>query len=543
MMPLSGIEDLFLRVENSTMPMHISSLTIYDPSSAPGGKVGFKDIMRYFEARVYRNKVFRNKLVRAPLGIGSCFWADDPDFDIEFHLRHIALPKPGDWRQLCIQVARLHARHLDDNHPLWECYVIEGIDNIPGLPAGCFALFMKTHYAALGGGLGTQLLAALHELSPQGRSSPPKELKYLDRLPSVADMLVSAATDSLRWPLKLADYLTTYFSPLQMYASGKLGEFARWPLRMAHRNRDEIDIQAPKTLFNGPVSPHRVFEGVKFDLGALGLMREKIPGATINDVLITVIAGAMRRYLHDKNALPSPDLLAEAPITSRSEMKVNSIRHLADSAIMPIHTQTEDPVQRLRQIVEETRSSKKNFQSFLGKRLLIDATELVPTVALKAVGELVRRTRLGSRLPPMFNTTISSIRGPDLPLYMSGAQMVGYYGMDVIHDLAGLSHLICYFAGTATISVTACRKMLPDPHRYAAYLQESFEELALALDLTPEQTGIDRPINISAPAPKKRIPASAKVGTKATEAATAPQAVASRPRKPRTIKAKENGPH
>jgi diacylglycerol O-acyltransferase len=481
MMQLSSIEDFLLRVEDTSMPMHISSLTIYDPSTAPGGKVGFKDIMRYFNERCYRNKVFRNRLVSAPFGIGSRHWADDPKFDIEFHLRHIALPKPGDWRQLCIQVARLHARPLDHNHPLWECYVIEGIDNIPGLPAGCFALFMKTHYAALGGGLGTQLLAALHELSPDGRSSPPKDAKYFDRLPTVADLLLSAATDTLRWPVKLGDYLSTYLAPLQMYASGKLGDLVRWPLRLVYHDLNDVEIKAPKTLFNGSVSPHRVFEGVKFDLAEIASMRDKIHGATVNDVLITVIAGALRHYLKEKNVLPGASLLAEAPITSRSEMKINSIRNLADSTIMPIHTQIDDPLVRLQLIVEETRSSKKNFQSFLGKRLAIDATDLVPTMIIKAIGEIVRRTRLSQRLPPLFNTTISSIRGPDLPLYMAGARMVGYYGMDVVNDLAGLGHLICYAGGTATISVTACRKMMPDPFFYAACLQESFDELALAL--------------------------------------------------------------
>ena len=486
MMQLSGIEDLFLRMESSTMPMHISSLTIYNPASASGGKVGFKDILRFLESRMYRNRVFKHRVVPSPFGTGNNFLAPDPEFDIEFHVRHIALPKPGDWRQLCIQLARLHARHLDTQRPLWECYVIEGLDNIPGLPADCFALFLKTHYAALGGGLGTQLLAALHELSPEGRVSPPKHLKFHNQLPGVTDMVLSSASNRLLWPLRIGAYLNTYLSPLEMYTRNSLGDLASWPLKLLYRNDKNSKINAPMTPFNAPVSPHRVFEAVKFDLAKLQHMRDTVQGATTNDVLIAVIAGAMRHYLEYRGCLPKTTLLAEAPITSRSEMKINSIRNLADSAVMAIHTHCADPVTRFNAIVAETRTNKKNFQSFLGKRLLIDAADLLPSIVLKSLGEIVRRSRLGTRLSPQFNATIASIRGPDLPLYMAGAKMVAYYGMDVVHDLAGLNHLICYFSGSATVSITACRKMMPDPSRYAEYLQQAFDELYTALSPAPQ---------------------------------------------------------
>ncbi|WP_338845907.1 wax ester/triacylglycerol synthase family O-acyltransferase [Massilia sp. W12] len=487
MIPVSSSEELLMRLENANMPMHVSSLTIYDPGSAPGGKVGFKDIMRFFSERLYRSKVFRHKLAPGPLGLGNGFWVEDPEFDIEFHLRHIALPKPGDWRQFCIQVARLHARHLDTSRPLWECYVIEGLDNIPGVPKGSFALFMKTHYAAMHGAPGAQLLAALHELSPDARASAPKQ-GYAHELPGMRDMLMASASNSLRWPLRVAHYMNTYFSPLKMYAGGKLGEW----LRPWRRNAEQ---SAPPTPFNAPVSPHRVFEAVNIDLPQIARVRELVEGANSNDVLICVIAGALRQYLGGKGLLPPASLLAEAPFTSRSEMRINSMRKLADSAVMALHTDCADPLQRLRQIVAETRHGKQNFQSFLGKRLLLDATDLAPSVLIKGVGEAVRRSRLASHLPPQFNTSISSMRGPDLPLYMSGARLVSYYGMDLVHDLSGLSHMICYFAGQASISVTACRKLLPDPAAYAACLQQSWQELLQACqheDAAP------------APAPKRR---------------------------------------
>ena len=145
---LTGLESLYLRLETDSMPMNASSLTIYDRSAAPGGKVEFADIQRYIAERAHRAGIFRRRLATLPLSIARPYWVDDPGFDIEFHVRHIALPRPGDWRQLCTQVARLHARPLDRSRPLWECYVVEELDNIQGLPPGSFALFFKTHFAA-----------------------------------------------------------------------------------------------------------------------------------------------------------------------------------------------------------------------------------------------------------------------------------------------------------------------------------------------------------------------------------------------------------
>ena len=163
---LAGTDSYFLYTERGNVYNHVASLGIYDPSTAPGGKVRFKDLLRYFSKRLDASPLFRRRLVPVPHGIDRPYWVDDPDLDLEFHIRHIALPQPGDWRQLMIQVARLHSRPLDRSRPLWEVYVIEGLDRIPGLPAGSFALFMKFHHASIDGQAGAQLLRAVHSLAP-----------------------------------------------------------------------------------------------------------------------------------------------------------------------------------------------------------------------------------------------------------------------------------------------------------------------------------------------------------------------------------------
>ena len=175
MRQLSGTDSLFLRLERGNQYMHVAGLGIYDPSTAPDGKVRFKDVLRFFEARLDSLPLFRRRLVTVPLGLDRPYWIEDPDIDIEFHVRHIALPHPGDWRQLCIQVARIHSRPLDRSKPLWEAYVIEGLDNIPGLPSGSFALYLKIHHCAVDGEAGTELIRAIHSTLADDFSEPVRQ--------------------------------------------------------------------------------------------------------------------------------------------------------------------------------------------------------------------------------------------------------------------------------------------------------------------------------------------------------------------------------
>ena len=136
MQQLGGLDAAFLNLETPRAPLHISGLGVYDQSTAPGELVRFKDILGNIESRLHLARCFRQKLIAVPLGVDHPYWVEDADFDLEFHVRHIALPKPGDWRQLCIQAARIHARPLDLTKPLWEMYVIEGLDGVEGLPRG-----------------------------------------------------------------------------------------------------------------------------------------------------------------------------------------------------------------------------------------------------------------------------------------------------------------------------------------------------------------------------------------------------------------------
>lgn len=480
---LTGMESVYLRLEAASMPMNVSSLTIYDRSAAPGGKVAFADVLRFIAERAHRAGLFRRRLAALPLSIARSYWVDDPGFDIEFHVRHIALPKPGDWRQLCTQVARLHARPLDRNRPLWECYVIEELDNIQGLPPGSFALFIKTHVAAVGGTLAAQLFSALHELAPDARASAPKDRRYFDHPPTLLDLAVRAMADSLRTPLALARYLSVNALKLARLGAGQAGAHARRALQRADDEPTAVDLPAPRTRFNHPVSPHRVVDGVRFSRAEIERMIECVPGATVDDVAITVIGGALRNYLDARLELPAGSLVAEAPIGGRTQRRSPPEPSLADSVAMPIYTDIENAAMRLQRVVAATRRLRADGAARAGRRVVADAMQFIPAPALGMIGGLAQRLRLGSRLAPIVNTSIASVRGPEVPLYFAGAPLVGYYGLAVIHDLAGLAHVIGQYHGAVTIGVTACRSMLPDPGRYAARLHEAYDELAEALGM------------------------------------------------------------
>jgi diacylglycerol O-acyltransferase len=472
---LKGIESLWLHLESPDTPRHVSSVTIYErPAAAP--PISFETILRHFRERAHRSGIFRRRVVETPGAVGRPYWIEDAQFDLEYHVRHLALPRPGDWQQLCAQVARLHARPLDRKRPLWECYLIEELDKIPGLAPGSFALFIKTHYAALGGALGTQLFAALHELAPDSRSSPPKSAPYFDRAPAPMQLLLRSAADTLKTPMALLRYGALHAQPLLSWGSTQLGAFTRRKSAAGHGD-ESARLHAPRTRFNSPVTAHRVVEGVRFELAEVERLRDRVPAAAVLDVALTVIGGGLRRYLDSHVELPTTSLVAEVPTISRSAMPVYASRTLAEAAIMSLHTDTESERERLLRIVEDTRPRRADVEKYLGRRLMLDAVEFVPDALLGVTIDMVQRARLFGRLGPLVNTTVGSVRGPDAPLYLAGARLVAYFGLPALSEMSGLAHLVGYYHGSLTIGVTACRSMMPDPARYALCLQQAYRSL------------------------------------------------------------------
>ena len=337
---LSGMDASFLHSETSTTPMHIGTVYIYDVSTAPNGFVRFKDILKTFEQRIDKSTVFRRKLATVPLELDQPYWIEDANFDLEFHVRHIALPQPGDWRQLCIQVARLHSRPQDRSRPLWEAYVIEGLDNVEGLPKGSFALFLKIHHAAIDGATGTEIMGAIHDLAaePDADESSAGSTWRPESTPSNASLLWRAYLANLRHPFRLARVVGKGIPAIGRLRSGRKEKKFR---SLGEKER---------TRFNGEISAHRVFGAVTYDLAEVRRIKTVVEGATVNDVMLTIVGGALYKYLEAKGEAPERSLVTGAPVNVRSEEEVGAGGNVVSMMSISLRTDITDPLQRLRTI-------------------------------------------------------------------------------------------------------------------------------------------------------------------------------------------------
>lgn len=468
MQQLSGMDASFLYFETANAPMHIASVAIYDPSTSPKGTMSFEDVVENTRRRLHLARSFRQRAVPVPFNIDHPWWIEDPDFDLEFHIRHLALPKPGNWQQLCTQAARLHARPLDTSRPLWEFYVIEGLDDIEGVPPGSVAVVSKIHHAAIDGVSGAEMTAAIHDLEPEGQ--PPTEDDWKpEPVPSPTDLLARASLNLTLRPMRFARVMGR-----MVPAIGAVQRQVR---------RSQLDLpdvgRVPKTRFNVPVTPHRVVDGRSFPLDQLRAVKNAIPGATINDAVLTVVGGAMRAYLHSKGELPGDSLIAMAPISVRTEGESGSAGNQVATMNVPLRTDIGDPLARLAAVYDGTVRSKA-LTNAVGARLLSEYSSLLPNGLAGLGARLYTRLGMANRTNPVFNTVVTNVPGPQIPLYSAGARLVRLYGMGPVFDGMGIIHPVFSYCGQLTISVTSCREMLPDAPFYAECLQSSFDELVKA---------------------------------------------------------------
>ena len=276
MQQLSRVDAGMLTMESGSVSNHFAALMIYDQSTAPGGRITFKGVLAEVESRLHLARGFRQKMVRVPLDLDNPYWVEDPGFDLEYHVRHIALPKPGDWRQFCIQAARLHARPIDLSRPPWELYVIEGLENVEGVSEGGFAMVLKMHHAAVDGVSGAEMITALHELTPGAAPTPPTTEWTPDKNPSQWSLLARAGANGVARPARLAN----------VWVRG-VRDLLRPSVAMnLVRDLGGLPIRVPRTRFNDRVSPHRVVDARRFPLSEMKRIKNGVPGVTINDAAL-----------------------------------------------------------------------------------------------------------------------------------------------------------------------------------------------------------------------------------------------------------------
>jgi len=462
---LTAVDSLFLSQESATAPMHIGLLMFYTPPKGKKGPVRFKDILNTFKARVSRGPIFHRTVGNVPLGIDYPFWLDAQDLDVEFHVRHIALPDPGDWRQLCIQVARLQARMVDRRRPLWEAYVIERLDNIDFLPPGSFAILFKMHHAAVDGASALEAIHALHDDKPRPRKNEVSDDYTPQATPTAMNLFTRAYINRLRSPARWLKAIRE-IAPIPGRIRRGLKEERLHGINTRHSTR-----------FNAEISAHRVVEARFFELAEVKAMKNCVEGVTINDVLVTVVAGAMRKYLESKGELPVHSPMAMIPVSYRSESELDAGGNLVTAMSMAIRSEIEDPMERLLMVHKESLSSKA-YTEAIGARTSLDLAQVIPP-QLASLAIMRGGTQLmfaaGASAP--VNTVITNVAGSQKPLYLCGAQMVACAGFGPIMDSVGLFHAIMSCNGKISIAINACRELLPDPAFYAECIQASYDEL------------------------------------------------------------------
>jgi WS/DGAT/MGAT family acyltransferase len=510
MRQLSAHDAGFLYSDTSHSNSNVTLIQIYDQSTAPGGKVRFKSILAHIESRLAGLPIFRSKLQRVPLDLDHPYWVDDPNFDLEYHVRHIALPKPGDWRQFCIQASRIHARPLDLNRPLWEIYVVEGLDSLLELPAGSFALLTKIHHAAVDAEGGHRIAMLLHDLTPQVKAPPPPKPWFPQRAPGSLSLLLRGCVNSVLSPLQMR-------TPWARRLAGSVEAAYLFASDLVSRPE-----QLLATRFNSVVSAHRVFDTRRFMIEEFEAIRRLVPGATLSDAVLAVCGGALRGHLQAIGELPAVSLSAVTPMHAAA----------AGAESVPtgwlrvrLGTELVDPVQRLRRVHEQTSQAPG---ADAGPGGVDGSHQAAATLAISS--RMQSLLSLGSgRHVPSAACTVTNVAGPSMPLYLHGARMTYFSAIMPIADGMGLVFAVTSYDGRIIISPTSCRELLPDPEAFTQQLRDSFQEyLALARALPP-RTAAARPRSArpraSAPgAPSPRPP-------KARTAATAPRAArAGRPR-------------
>ena len=460
---LSGLDASFLYLETPRAHMHVGGLAVID------GSLKFEEFRSRILARIHQIPKLRQRLVEVPMSIDYPYWVDDANFNIDNHLIHVRLPEPGNWRELRKLTSQMFSRPLDRIRPLWEFVFVEGLDSIPQVPKGSVAIISKMHHAAIDGQAGAGIMAILFDFSPDAKPDPePKPFKP-EPLPSdlqiVAESTKNFFSDPLKFPKILAEGATSTL---------KAGMMSR----VQNIEMPAVPFSAPPSILNGIISPQR-----KWNTAILSLERVKklknIMGTTVNDVLLAICSGALRRYLDEKGKLPNRSLVSMIPVSTRAKGKGGTGNEVANM-IVQIATHIADPVERLETIHESTMRGKV-YQNAVGANSLANMAELVPFGLANQATRLYSRYQIAKIHNPIYNVVITNVPGPPIPLYLAGHKLQSMMGMAPITDGMGLIITIFSYNGQITVSPTSDEKTMPDIDVFTRYIWEAANELETAI--------------------------------------------------------------
>jgi diacylglycerol O-acyltransferase len=480
MRQLTSLDSQFLALETRRQTGHVASVAILDPLTAPGGTLAVTDIEALVTERLPLLPPLRWRLLEVPLGLDYPYWIDDDDFDLHFHVRELGLPAPGTDEQLAEQVARIVSRPLDRARPLWELYLIGG------LQSGCLALLTKIHHAVIDGLSGAEILGLLLDLTPELRTvEPTGPWGDNEAVPGELGMLVRGIAGAARYPLRaltalpraLPNLEETQFKTIPGAAAvGRLVARAEQAITRQDGPVERTALVTPKTSFSGRISAHRRFTFGQLSLDDVKAIKNA-HGCTVNDVIVAICAGAVRRWLIAHDELPSDPLVAQIPVSVRTEEQVGRYGNRIMLMAAPLHTEVAEPVARLLRTHESLGDMKERHRA-LPASLLADANHFIPPALFSRAARLTFGIATSRPGRPVWNLVISNVPGPQFPLYCAGARLVANYPVSVITHGMGLNITVMSYMGNLDFGIVADRAQMPDVALLMGWLRA---ELALLM--------------------------------------------------------------
>ncbi len=483
MRQLTSLDAQFLAMESASTYGHVGGLALFDPTTAPGGVLTSEGIKTLLRGRLDQLPPFYQRLVRVPFHLDHPYWINDPDFDLDFHVRDTAVPPPGNDRQVADTVARIFARSLDRRRPLWELYVIHGIEG------GRTGLLTKIHHAAMDGVSGAEVLGVLFDLE---QDTPPDDGQgdgwTAERRPGEWEMLGRGVLGLARMPVRALGSVPAAVPNLLDMPGAALvpgvPQLQRLRSRVAKgllgqgdgTGQTLLDVRAsraPKTRFNAPVGPHRRFAFGSLPLEDVKTIKNEL-GIKVNDVVVALCATAVRRYLDDRGELPDEPLVALIPVSVRTDEEKGTFGNKVTGMVLPIPTDVADPRVRLER-AHEILAEAKDQQQGLPASLMTDVSNFLPPALFTRAARLA--LEVTGRMRPVLNLIISNVPGPPIPLYCAGATLLAHYPVSVVTDGVGLNITVMSYRDHIDVGIVVDHDMVDDAWELQDSVTEALTEL------------------------------------------------------------------
>lgn len=454
---------LFLYTDTPSTHMHMAFAGVFDPSTIPGGgedpAVVYERIRDLYRRRLHLFPPFRWRLVEVPFNLHHPVFIEDPDFDIDYHLRRAALPAPGGRGQLETFVSDVISRKLDLSRPPWEAWVIEGVED------GRWAFVAKTHHVIVDGVGGNEALVNLLDLGPdESEIEPPDEPWEPEDVPTDLRMLLGAVTGIAKQPLQVVPAVRHTAETVREVVGELLSPGSLQKLR----------VIGPRTLLNGPIGPHRQVALGRISLDDVKDVKDEV-GCTVNDVVVAICGRGLRSFLRDHGETYDGPLVAAQPISVRAPDD-HQVGNQVAGMTLPVHDDVEDPRERLEQVRESAKPAKEQLGAISASLLTNWSEFAVPAVATQAF-RFYSRSGLAGRHPPIANVTLSNVPGPDFPLYLGGSQMQSMYPLGPVIHGQRLNITVVSYLDTMFVGVVADDGSVPDVTRLRDHIEDALHEL------------------------------------------------------------------